>query len=77
MGQSRPIDLFDGRRDAAERGVQIGSKRCDGNDDGNGNPGGDQALFDGDSPRLVFEKSNEYFTHVQPLIAQLSLRRVK
>jgi hypothetical protein len=67
------MDLFDCGRDATERGVQVGAERRDRDDDGNGNPGGDQAIFDGRGACFVREKPSEYFTHVQPSIAQLSL----
>ena len=48
--------LFERGRDASELGVQLGAKAIDDRDDRDGNPGGDQSVFNGGSARLILQK---------------------
>jgi hypothetical protein len=48
--------LFQLGRDRAKRGVELGANTVDGGYDHNGKAGGDDRVFDGGSPGLVFHK---------------------
>jgi len=55
--------LFQLRRDRGKRRVEFGPEALDDADNGNGNAGGDQAIFDGGRSVLVFHELDEQ-THV-------------
>ena len=50
------VELLQLRRDGIELGIEVGADRVDGGDDHDRNAGGDQAVFDGGGPRLIFQK---------------------
>ena len=54
--------LFDRRRNAAERGVEVGPKRANGDDDRDRDTGRDQAVFDRGRGAFVAEKSSHSST---------------
>jgi hypothetical protein len=55
-------------RDARKLGVQLGAKAIDNRNDRNGNPGGDQSVFNGGSARLILQKRNELKHWSAPLL---------
>jgi hypothetical protein len=59
--------LFKLRRDARERGIELAAQSIDYGDDRDRDASGNQAVFDGGSPRLVFQK-RDYFRHHSTLL---------
>ena len=61
LPQSWTRGLLAGRvelgRDPAEQARQIGTDRVHGGDDGDGDAGGDQAIFDGRGARLILDET--------------------
>jgi hypothetical protein len=56
IGEGLVARLFQLRRDRRELGVQLGADAVDDGDDGNGNPGGDQAIFNGGRSGFIFDE---------------------
>src|SRR6266567_2722297 len=55
--------LFERARKAGERGLEIVTEALDDGDDGNGNAGRDQTVFDGSRAGLVFSKTHDQTFH--------------
>jgi hypothetical protein len=51
--------LLELRRDARERGIEFAAQSIDYGDNRNRDASGNQAVFDGGSSRLVFQKRND------------------
>ena len=60
--------LFELGRDARKLGVQLGAKAIDDRNDRDGNPGGDQSVFNGGSARLILQKRNKLKHWLAPLL---------
>ena len=53
--------LFEGCRNGAERGVQLGAQTLDDGDDRNRDARSDEAVFNGGCARVIFQKTQSKF----------------